>query len=270
MASPIVLSSIGNVDGKVAFVGSGTVDGNANVSVSVFWIPGDNLWVLAFDGQPYYQNSCNTANPWGTGNNSCLWTPVSGFSCTGAGALAINVSGVVPVSFISFTAAIKNKTIVLNWKTASENNNKGFDIQRSQDGFNWNTIGFVNGSINAASEKTYQFSDFNPLSGKAIYRLRQVDLDGNFTYSSIATVQLLQSDFYSLTRNVSNNRYQLNLAATSQKVELSLLDAGGKKLMFKQGAMGAETIDLSKFAAGIYILQIRKGNELFIEKLFNY
>ncbi len=271
MTSTIILSTTANVDGKVAFLGTGTVDGNANVSVSVFWIPApDNLWVLAFDGQPYYQNSCNTANPWGTGNGSCPWSAVSGQLCTGAAALAINVTGVLPVSFTNFTAGIQNKRVVLNWKTASESNNKGFDIQRSQDGISWNTIGFVNGSVNASVEKTYQFTDANPLSGKAIYRLRQVNQDGNFTYSSIATVQFLKADFYSLTGNSGNNRYQVNLAATSQKVELSLLDAGGKKLMVKQATLGVETIDLSKYAAGIYILQIRKGNELFTEKLFNY
>ncbi len=271
MTSTITLSSVGNVDGKIAFAGSGTVDGNLNVSVSVFWIPApDNLWVLAFDGQPYYQNSCNTANPWGTGNGSCPWSAVGGTTCSGAAALAINVSGVLPVNLTSFNAGIQNKRVVLNWKTATEYNNKGFDIQRSQDGLNWNAIGFVNGGVNTSIEKTYQFTDVNPLSGKAIYRLRQVNLDGNFTYSSIASVQFLKSDFYSLTGTSGNNRYQINLAATSQKVELSLLDAGGKKLMVKQATLGIETIDLGKYAAGIYILQIRKGNELFTEKLFNF
>ncbi len=271
MTGSIVLSPIQDVNGKMAFGGMGTVGGFAGVQVNVYWMPApDNLWVLAYDGQPYFQNACNTSSPSSTGNISCPWSAVSGQTCTGASPLDIAVAGVLPVTIMNFTARINNKQVVLNWKTASENNNKGFEIERSQDGVNWNGIGFVGGNINSSVERSYQFSDVNPLSDKAVYRLRQVDQDGKFSYSIIASVHYLKSGFYSIAGNAGNNIYQLNIEATTEKVRLSLFDAGGKKLVFKPAATGVQYIDISKFPSGIYLLQIRKGTETFTEKLIKF
>ena len=59
----ITLNSIGDIDGKPAYENTGTVEGIAGVQVDVYWLTPDNLWVLAFDGQPYFQNSCTSALP---------------------------------------------------------------------------------------------------------------------------------------------------------------------------------------------------------------
>lgn len=271
MTGSIVLTQIPDIDGKTAFEGTGTVAGNAGVQVNVFWLPApDNLWVLAFDGQPYFQNACNTTTPWGTGNGSCPWSQVSGQSCTGAAALSINVNGALPVNLTGFAARVNNNNVILNWKTTGEQGNKGFEIQRSTDGITWKNIGYVDADMNLANEKSYEFIDVNPQPGKSAYRIRQIDTDGKFSYSSIAAVQFLQSGFYSLARKTGSNIFQLNIAAMAEKVDLLVLDAGGKKLNFKSGVSGSQFIDIGKYPKGLYLLQIRKGNEMFTEKMIKF
>jgi len=271
MTGSITLDSIDLMNGRPVYENAGTVDGNTAVQIDVYWMPApDNLWVLAFDGQPYFQNSCDTTLPWSTGNVACPWTPVAGQPCTGASPLAINGSGALLVHLISFTARVDNKQVIVNWKTASETNNKGFDIQRSPDGINWKNIGFVNGSLNSSVEKSYQFGDLKPIRGKNFYRLRQVDLDGKYSYSKVAAVNFLTSGSYSISRNPGNGIYQVAIEPTNEKVELSLHDAAGKRMITKTTGAGVQTIDISNFPSGIYLLRIRKGTDLFTEKLVKF
>ena len=174
------------------------------------------------------------------------------------------------VHLISFTATVHNKQVILNWKTATETNNKGFDIQRSSDGISWKNIGFVNGSINSVVERSYQFSDLEPLRGKNFYRLRQVDADGKYSWSKVASVNFFKSGFYTITGNPGNGIYQVTIEATNEKVELSLLDAGGKRVKIKTTGARVQTINISNFPSGIYLLRIRKGTDLFNEKLVKF
>ncbi len=269
--SPILLNKITDEDGKVAYEGTGTVDGSVGVVTDVYWLGApDNVWVVAFDGQPYFQNSCNTIAPAGTGNGSCLWSAVSGQTCTGGTALAVTGSGVLPVTISSFTAGVNNNQVTLKWETASENNNKGFEIQRSQGGVNWTVLGFVSGNVNSSVASMYQFIDSNPFSGVAYYRLRQVDVDGKFNYSTTASVRILKSGFYSIIREAGNTGYQLNLDATAGKVDLLVFDNNGQRLISRPGVTGMQHVNLVNYPAGIYLLQIKKGSETFTEKLIKF
>jgi len=263
----IVLAAIGDIDGKPAYEGTGTVDGNPGVQVDIYWMPApDNLWVLAFSGQPYFQNSCNTPMPPATGG-SCTWTAVTGQTCTGTNPLNVAGSGTLSVKLTGFTARKKDKEVVLSWQTTSEINNKGFEIQRSADGINWTKIGFVNGHINSSVEKSYQFNDANPLAGRNLYRLRQVDLDNKASYSIIVSVNILQSGFF-ISNNPGNGLYKLHIETTTERVNFSVIDPGGRKIMSKIGnGAGDQTIDIRKFPSGIYLLQVQNGAGLFTEKL---
>jgi len=265
----IILDPIGDMDGKPAYEGTGTVDGFAGVTVDVYWMPApDNLWVLAYDGQPYFQNACDTTLPWGTGNASCPWTLVSGQTCSGANPLAMRGAGVLVVNLISFTARIDNKQVIVQWKTASKSNNKGFEIQRSPDGVSWTNIGFVNGNINSATERSYQFNDLAPIKGKNLYRLRQVDLDGKYAYSKVVSVNFLRSGFYSISNNPGNGLYRLHIDAVTEPVNFSVIDAGGRRILSKiNSSPGDQTIDISNSPAGIYLLRIQNGSSLFTERL---
>ncbi|MEO8762961.1 MAG: T9SS type A sorting domain-containing protein [Ginsengibacter sp.] len=271
MTGTITLDPVGDVNGKPAYMGTGTVDEIPDVEISVYWLPApDNLWVLAYSGQPYFQNSCDTTLPWSTGNVDCPWSSVSGQTCTGGTPLALRGAGALVVRLISFTARLDNKKVIVNWKTASEINNKGFDIQRSIDGVNWTNIGFVNGSINSSRETNYQFNDLKPVRGKGFYRLRQVDLDGKYSYSMVASVNFQKSGFYSISNNPGHGIFEVNIEATNEKVEFLLFDAAGRRVWANTAGSGIQTINISNSPAGVYLLRIRKGTDLFTEKLVKF
>jgi hypothetical protein len=263
----ITLNNIPDINGKSAFQGTGTVAGFAGVTVSVYWLGApDNLWVLDFDGQPYFQNACNSVLPAMTGSVPCPWDVVTGTTCTGAAPLAITGSGVLPVSLVTFTAREVNKQSVLNWKTASEINNKGFEIQRGKDGINWNSIGFVNGAGNSSIEKSYGFNDVTPLPGKNLYRLIQYDFDGNKSFSPVVSVDIYKAGYYTISNNPGNGVYRLHINGANG-AEISVLDLAGRRLIRKTIGAGIQDVDISKYAQGTYLLQIRIANEIFTEKL---
>ncbi len=268
MASNITLNKIADVNGRSAYQGTGTVDGISGVTVSVYWIGApDNVWVLDFDGQPFYYESCNTSEPTGTSDGSCPWSEVTPGACTGAAALFVSGVAALPVELISFTAEKNsNNNIELKWKTASESNNKGFDIQHSTDAVNWTTIGFVSGRGNSATESSYQFTDKTATAGKNYYRLLQSDFDGNKKYSAIATVDLPQRAYYAITNNPGKGIYQIRIAS-AEKVELSVIDMNGRRLLHKVVGNGVHEINISSNSAGTYLLQIRRGEQLTTEKL---
>jgi Right handed beta helix region/Protein of unknown function (DUF1565) len=109
----------------------------------------------------------------------------------------------LPVALLAFAATINQKNVVLNWQTATEQNNKGFYIERRvADGFTaWAEVGFVAGSNNSSTTKNYSYSDVNifAVAGNYQYRLRQVDNDGKIKYSNVLLVKYATKDALSFT-----------------------------------------------------------------------
>ncbi len=103
----------------------------------------------------------------------------------------------LPVELTSFTALASGNRVNLSWKTATETNNQGFEIQRSnvnqkQSTDNWMKIGFVRGHGSSLSPQSYSFVDNNVSSGSYSYRLKQIDMNGSFSFSKVVEVQLNQ------------------------------------------------------------------------------
>jgi hypothetical protein len=111
---------------------------------------------------------------------------------------------VIPVELESFTASVNSNFVTLNWVTATELNNTGFDIEKSMDNLSWNKIGFVNGNGTTTEKSFYTFSDKNPFEGKSVYRLKQIDYDGTFTYSNVVSVSIGLINDFSLEQNYPN------------------------------------------------------------------
>ncbi|MFA6981042.1 MAG: FG-GAP-like repeat-containing protein [Ignavibacteriaceae bacterium] len=121
----------------------------------------------------------------------------------------------LPVELSSFSANTIDGKVILNWKTATEVNNYGFEVERtfscpqssagSQSQNTWEKIGFVNGSGNSNSPKEYSFFDKIVLSGKYLYRLKQIDNDGGFNYSQEVEVKVedIPTEF-ALSQNYPN------------------------------------------------------------------
>jgi len=108
----------------------------------------------------------------------------------------------LPVELTSFTGAVSGNTVTLNWQTATEVNNYGFEVERvfspsassgNNNTANWKSIAFIPGYGNSNSPKYYSFTDENPGTGNIQYRLKQIDTDGAFEYSDVVTVSLEES-----------------------------------------------------------------------------
>ena len=89
----------------------------------------------------------------------------------------------------SFTAVLQNSKVFLEWETATEQNNYGFEIERSyEDESKYEFIYFIAGNSNSNSYKYYSYLDYRVAPGKYYYRLKQVDNDGTYKYSSVVTI----------------------------------------------------------------------------------
>ena len=111
----------------------------------------------------------------------------------------------LPVELTSFTAEYKNSAVTLNWKTATETNNVGFDLEKRVNESEWTKISFIEGHGNSNSPKEYNYTDKDLFANgsKFQYRLKQIDTDGQFEYSDIVEVEVVPTQ-YDLSQNYPN------------------------------------------------------------------
>jgi uncharacterized membrane protein len=185
-----------------------------------------------------------------------------------ARALLLRVNEPVPVELISFTASANNSIVNLNWSTATELNNSGFEIQRKNAKSEWVSIGFIKGLGTTTTQNNYSYTDQNPIVGNNVYRLKQVDYDGTFDYSQEVEVELILSE-YVLQQNYPN---PFNPATTinfnipqEDFVNVTIFNSLGEKVAtLLDGVISAGTHSLTfnanSFASGLYILKMSSGS----------
>ena len=175
--------------------------------------------------------------------------------------------GALPVELTSFTANLSGSNVELNWITATEVSNYGFEVERLQDA-KWEKIGFILGHGNSNSAKYYSFTDNKPLNGKSQYRLKQIDNGGAFKYSKSIEVG---SGFlnYALAQNYPNpfnpsTVITYSIPTTSNvKIEIyNMLGKLMKTLVNENQEAGSYKInfDASRLSSGIYYYKIQAGN----------
>jgi hypothetical protein len=183
---------------------------------------------------------------------------------------------VLPVSFTSFSGSINNYVASLNWKTATENNNKGFEIERSIDGINYSAIGFVAGAGNTTITNSYSYNDVNlkALNVSTIYyRLKQVDLDGKSSYSQVLPLKMSWIKEWKVLPNPLTAQSLLHLTLEKpSNVSIRILTSDGRVLRtISSGflAEGTHQINLGagSLANGVYIMQVQMGEESFSTQL---
>ena len=189
---------------------------------------------------------------------------------------AVNsITGPLPVTLTSFTGKFVQNNVQLIWSSAMEVNNKQFDIQASHEGQRFEWIGTVPGAVNSNSLQTYTFNDVRFFKrGKNYYRLKQVDLDGNGTFSDVVLVNVGADEklVMSIHPNPSKNRMVLETnQPTGATLQISLADVTGRKLWSKilPGNANRIPVDLPQLASGTYIITVvnNKGKKLFTDKL---
>ncbi len=195
----------------------------------------------------------------------------------------VNVQGVVPVELSSFWATILNRDVKLEWTTATESNNFGFDIQRKTDNAaEWQSIGFVPGKGTTTIPQNYVFIDVDVLPGLLYYRLQQQDFDGKVDYSEIVEVNLLP-DKFALYQNYPNpfnssTTIKYELPVGEHQVRLMIYDLLGHKVRSlvdeDNQQAGAYQInwngrdDAGKaVTSGVYFYRLQAGKQIFIKKM---
>lgn len=175
-----------------------------------------------------------------------------------------------PVELSEFTARAESKRVVLDWTTATETDNSGFEVERSLDGETFALLGFVEGRGTSQETNVYTYSDDEPpaAGGRVYYRLRQIDFDGASTYGPIRDVEVAG---YGLNATVSPNptsgETQVRLSATvSGAVSMELYSPQGQRLgtysgRAVEGEAFRQTLDLSELPAGVYFLKIAAGGK---------
>ena len=183
----------------------------------------------------------------------------------------------VPVELVSFTGKIKEGEAELNWETATEVNNYGFEVQRSMDNISWNNMGFVPGNGNSNAPKYYSFIDKSIPGGTIYYRLKQQDTDGKITFSSEVKLYNNIPSMVSLSQNypnpfnpVSTIEYSL---PTAGFVSLKVYDILGREvttLVNEKQSQGKHLVKFNgnKLASGVYFY-VLTANDIVLSKKMN-
>lgn len=156
------------------------------------------------------------------GNNTIFTGDFTGFSRF----FLVDASAVLPISLLSFNAYEQNNIGYLQWSTEQENNNRGFEVEKSFDGINFNKIAFVQSKGNTNTKTNYTLQDVN-LTDIQYYRLKQVDIDGRFNYSSTVSLKGVQNKQRILSvTNPFEHTITITLAKKGSKYSnIQLLDA---------------------------------------------
>jgi hypothetical protein len=196
--------------------------------------------------------------------------PVTGFSEFYCHTCNFN-NTVLPVEYKSFTVTKQATSDLVEWTTATEQNSDVFNILRSGDGQNFETIGTVNSKApngTSSSELSYSFVDEKPQVGHNYYRLQQVDFDKNTNLSKVIDI-IWGADGSVVSIYPNPARDILNIDLTSNQVvqtEIKLLDMSGRvvKSILSQSQKGLNhiTLDLSDIATGVYGVQVFENNKL--------
>ncbi len=176
----------------------------------------------------------------------------------------------LPVTLVSFQAALKGAAVHITWKTGVEENVKEFEVERSTNGIDFTTIGFVQ-----AGKTNYLFLDEAPLAGKNYYRLKPVDQDGAYSFSPIVMVNVKRDDaiIASVYPNPGNGNLSLKLEGMIDgNVLVQVLDQQGRLVGTRQFGKQHTTLfktplDLGKLSKGSYLLKIIVSDKAYMHKL---
>lgn len=183
----------------------------------------------------------------------------------------IDLNVVLPVTLINFSGNLDNSDIRLNWKTSSEQGSKYFDVEKSPDGTNFQSIGKVTAAGTSSSVINYSYTD-KQVSEFNYYHLKMVDIDGKFTYSSTIFVKDMNvSQRVWVDNNPFHDIIKIRLARSPrQNIMIELLNENGAKVYFKEfGSTNVINLNIStiNLTTGVYFLRTTIDNKIYINKL---
>jgi hypothetical protein len=186
-------------------------------------------------------------------NNFVLTNSVNS---TGLNELILSGFALLQLTWLTFTVTKQNQTALLKWATAHEQNTQDFILQHSANGKNWTAIGTLQAAGNSSSTRNYSYVHSSPVIGINYYRILQIDLDNQSSYSAIRMLWFTKTDepFTIFENPVTNNILTVQI---NEATSLALYTADGKLLWNENVNAGIKTIDMSRYAKGTYLLKAK-------------
>jgi hypothetical protein len=227
------------------------------------------------DGQGFYYVADGNANYYISSNSAANFyssTESGAGGSAAAGYAETNALITLPVNLLKFSGYKNGAKNSLQWTTASEQNNYGFEVQRSLDGVSYNTVGFVSAlssNGNSSVNLNYAFDDNNPAGKQQYYRLKQVDIDRRGKLSNVIMITGEKPRTLRLGAIFPNpSTTFVNVVIHSPKdalAEISLVDLAGKTLKKQVENIGTGSnsvvLDISRFPKGSYLIHVNERGE---------
>lgn len=185
------------------------------------------------------------------------------------------ISGLLPIVMTPLKATYSNGVSHLFWSSLQEQNSSYYEILKSRDGVNFNSIARVNAKGNSETEMNYHFKDILADAGLSYYRLKLVDKDGTYQYSNIAVLNVNVKGVNITGVYPAPFTNRVNITVSTEKADravLNLFDNTGKLLVSQQqpinkGINNLVLANLGSLANGLYILKVQIGDEVTVKKL---
>ena len=200
-----------------------------------------------------------------------------GYTATGCSLTGYPDNNILlPVNWKEFSGYTKGMSVQLNWSTASEQHNKGFEVQRINAGGGWEPAGWVSSKAtdgNSFSKLDYSYTDNQPAGIiTKQYRLKQVDINNNFSYSSIIRIESLRTDEWRVSTGGNSIRIQLQ-SASQENAVISVVSASGARLYFGTHSLNPGSnmilIPAGSYPKGLLVVTLQgSGGEMKREKVF--
>lgn len=244
-------------------------------NTGIIYNPANNT----YSDVPNKLNENSYAISYGT-MNGLSYVEYDGLQGFSGGSAAVRVSPgayALPVKLLSLTAVpIDNSYVKLDWSTASEINNYGFDIERSTNGIDFEKLAFMSGHGSSDQEMHYEYRDINVSPDEVYYyRLKQIDNDGKFEYTTLVSALLLSSQGFimeDLKPNPASNQVIVNtISAGAQEADVKVTDMLGRTQLSQSwtlspGLNGTQ-LDISGLPTGSYMVTVKSVNGIFSKRL---
>jgi hypothetical protein len=263
------LSSIGTSEGQIV-----TATDNLGVTVYPIWSNTTNASITGTNNNEITGTGSNGASEFSFAVpvKSVSIGPKSGVTATSGVNVILQpvcASATIPVELTFFKAKPNKNSVKLNWQTASEKNNKGFEIERSADAKSWDNIGFVKGQGNATLTTNYAFEDKYPLSILTYYRLKQIDFDGKESYSNVESIvrKDLKTGFKVYPNPTQNKTTYIEVENNLIGGMIQIMNTNGSVLKTEVIDNQLITLDLSALPTGLYFVKAQNNQAVFSDKI---
>ncbi len=228
----------------------------------------DNFWLIQPNGTFDLQTDVPISSPVTFGEDD------AGELYVGAQSGAIyKFTAALPIELLKFSGQYRDSRNQLNWTTATEKNGDYFQVEKQVNGSEFQAIGQVKAVGESLQQQRYSFDDPQAVAGANVYRLRMVDRDNRFTYSSVVTIMVKESTKWQLSPNPATGKVTLAINGQDEPrdINFKVYDVHGKLVLnHRQSAPVMpyqQDFQLTQLAAGVYFCHLEVDGKTEIQRL---